>query len=210
MTDIEGERTPQLSTRATFGLQISILVLLLAASSAPTPLYSVFQAEWGFSPITITVVFGVYAVAVLAALLTVGKLSDHIGRRPVLIAALALQVLALLVFATAGNVTALLVARIVQGLSTGAAVGALGAGLLDIDKVKARSQTAWLRSPAPRSAHSSQVYSCSTSRTRLTSSSWFCLQRSSSSRSAWCSCPRRRHRRPAHSHRCDRPSVCLR
>jgi MFS family permease len=136
MTDIEGERTPQLSTRATFGLQISILVLLLAASSAPTPLYSVFQAEWGFSPITITVVFGVYAVAVLAALLTVGKLSDHIGRRPVLIAALALQVLALLVFATAGNVTALLVARIVQGLSTGAAVGALGAGLLDIDKVK--------------------------------------------------------------------------
>jgi MFS family permease len=129
-------RLPRLSIRAAFAVQVSLQVLLLAAASAPTPLYSVFQAEWGFAPITITVVFGVYAVAVLAALLTVGKLSDHVGRRPVLIAALGLQVLALLVFATAGNVAALMLARIVQGLSTGAALGALGAGLLDIDKVK--------------------------------------------------------------------------
>src|SRR5581483_9300143 len=110
--------------------------LLLAASSAPTPLYSVFQSEWGFSPITTTVVFGVYALAVLAALLVVGKLSDHIGRRPVLLAALGAQLVALTVFVTASDVTALLTARIVQGLSTGAAVGALGAGLLDINKQK--------------------------------------------------------------------------
>jgi len=126
----------RLSTRAAFALQTSIILLLLAASSAPTPLYSVFRAKWGFSPITITVVFGVYAVAVLAALLTVGKLSDHVGRRPMLFAALAIQVCALAVFVDARDVTALMIARIVQGLSTGAALGALGAGLLDIDKVK--------------------------------------------------------------------------
>jgi MFS family permease len=136
MTDPVVARRPQLSSRAAFGLQVSVLVLLLAASSAPTPLYSVFQADWGFAPITVTVVFGVYAVAVLSALLVVGKLSDHVGRRPVLLAALGLQMLALLVFATAGDVWALIVARVVQGLSTGAAVGALGAGLLDIDKAK--------------------------------------------------------------------------
>jgi MFS family permease len=127
-------RTVTLSRQATFWVQISILVLLLAASSAPTPLYSVFQAKWGFSPITVTVVFGVYALAVLAALLIVGKLSDHVGRRPVLLAALVVQLAALAVFVTASDLTSLLVARIVQGLSTGAAVGALGAGLLDIDK----------------------------------------------------------------------------
>ena len=51
--------------------------------------------------ITTTLVFGVYAVAVLAALLTLGKLSDHVGRRPVLLAALAVQAASLLVFATA-------------------------------------------------------------------------------------------------------------
>jgi predicted MFS family arabinose efflux permease len=129
-------RRSSLSSRAAFALQASLLVSLLAASSAPTPLYAVYQAKWGFSPITVTVVFGVYAVAVLAALLTVGKLSDHIGRRPVLLGAMALQMAALVVFATAGGVPELLIARVVQGLSTGAAIGALGAGLLDIDKAK--------------------------------------------------------------------------
>ncbi|HEX3872501.1 MAG TPA: MFS transporter [Solirubrobacteraceae bacterium] len=122
------------SSRTAFRLQISILVLFLAGSIAPTPLYSIYEARWGFSPITVTVVFGVYALAVLASLLIVGSLSDHIGRRPVLLAAIAVQAVAMVVFATAGGVPALLVARIVQGLSSGAALGALGAGLLDIDK----------------------------------------------------------------------------
>jgi predicted MFS family arabinose efflux permease len=126
----------RLPKSAAFYLQVSMLVSLLGAASAPTPLYRVYQNEWGFSPIAITVVFGVYALAVLGALLTVGSLSDHIGRRPVLLSAIALQVASLVVFTTAGSVTALLVARIVQGLSTGAAIGALGAGLLDIDRAK--------------------------------------------------------------------------
>jgi predicted MFS family arabinose efflux permease len=124
------------SAFAAFALQVSILLLFLAASSAPTPLYSVYEAKWGFSPITVTVVFAVYAIAVLVALLTVGSLSDHIGRRPVLLAAIVLEVAAMIVFITAEGVSALVVARVVQGLATGAAVGAIGAGLIDIHRVK--------------------------------------------------------------------------
>jgi len=71
-----------LSPRVAFGLLTSMLLMLLASSSAPTPLYATYQAEWGFSAITITVIFGVYAIAVLLALLVFGSLSDHIGRRP--------------------------------------------------------------------------------------------------------------------------------
>jgi MFS family permease len=71
-----------------FGLA-SITVSFLAASSAPTPLYATYQAAWGFSAVTTTVVFGVYAIAFLAALLTAGRLSDHIGRRPLLLAGIA-------------------------------------------------------------------------------------------------------------------------
>jgi MFS family permease len=127
---------PRLPNGAAFALQVSIVMAFLAGSSAPTPLYAVYQSEWGFSPITVTVVFGVYAVAALAALLTVGSLSDFVGRRPVLLSALALQAVAMLVFATAGGVTELLVARTVQGASTGAALGALGAGLLDLHRAK--------------------------------------------------------------------------
>src|SRR4051812_14729941 len=124
------------SPGAALYLLASITLFFLAASSAPTPLYAVYQARWGFSPITTTVVFGVYAVAVLLALLVVGSLSDHIGRRPVLLAALAVQVAAMVVFATASGVTELFIARVVQGLSTGSALGAVGAGMLDIDRIR--------------------------------------------------------------------------
>src|ERR1700753_3311874 len=70
----------------------SLIVALLASSAAPTPLYAIYQARWHFTPITTTVVFGVYAVAVLLSLLVFGKLSDHLGRRPVLITAIVVHV----------------------------------------------------------------------------------------------------------------------
>jgi predicted MFS family arabinose efflux permease len=124
----------RLSGRPALYLLASLIVSLLAASSAPTPLYAAYQAQWGFSAITTTIVFGVYALTVLAALLTLGRLSDHVGRRPVLLAALAIQAVSLLVFTTASGVPELLIARVVQGLSTGAALGAIGAGMLDVDR----------------------------------------------------------------------------
>jgi predicted MFS family arabinose efflux permease len=124
----------RLSGRPAMYLLASLIVSLLAASAAPTPLYAIYQAHWGFTPITTTVVFGVYAVAVLLALLTLGRLSDYVGRRPVLLAALAVQAASLVVFATASGVPELLAARVIQGLSTGAALGAIGAGMLDIDR----------------------------------------------------------------------------
>ncbi len=129
-------RAGHLPDGVAFYLLASVIVFFLAGSSAPTPLYSTYAAEWGFSPITTTVVFGVYAIAVLAALLTVGRLSDHIGRRPVLLAAVAGQLLAMVTYLTADGVSVLLVARVVQGLATGAAAGAVGAALLDLDQLR--------------------------------------------------------------------------
>src|SRR5579871_5640359 len=141
LTDTTATRTRSAQARASrlsgsfaFSLQVSLLVFFLAGSSAPTPLYALYEARWGFSPMTVTVVFGVYALAVLGALLTVGSLSDYVGRRPVLLVATALQAATMLIFATASGESALLVARVVQGLATGAAMGALGAGLLALHK----------------------------------------------------------------------------
>ena len=129
-------RPRRLSVGPAFYLLASIVVTLLASSSAPTPLYPVYQSAWGFSAITTTVVFGAYAIAVLAALLVVGSLSDHIGRRPVLLGALLAQTATMWIFVSATGVPQLLTARIVQGLVTGAALGAVGAGLLDLDRVR--------------------------------------------------------------------------
>src|SRR5258707_1956969 len=126
--------TRYLSPDASFYLLASMTVSFLAGSSAPTPLYPLYQAMWGFSPVMLTIVFGIYALAVLAALLVAGRLSDHLGRRPVLIVAAISQALVMLLFATAGSVTGLLVARVIQGLTTGAAIGAVGAAMIDLDK----------------------------------------------------------------------------
>jgi MFS family permease len=132
----ERTRRRRLPTPVAFALLASTVLVFLAGSSAPTPLYAVYQREWHFSPITTTVVFGVYAIAVLSALLVVGSISDHIGRRPVLLAAIAVQAVTMWIFATADGVPQLFAARVVQGLSTGAALGAIGAGLLDLDKAR--------------------------------------------------------------------------
>jgi MFS family permease len=65
-----------------------------------------------------------------------GSVSDYVGRRPVLLAGTSLQLAAMLVFATAHGVGALLTARVLQGTATGAAAGAVGAGMLDLDRQK--------------------------------------------------------------------------
>ena len=124
----------QLSPSASFFLLASITVSFLAGSSAPSPLYPLYIAEWGLSPAEVTVIFGIYAAAVLLALLIAGRLSDHLGRRPVLLVATLAQVFTMALFATATSVTGLLVARVVQGLTTGAAIGAVGAAMIDLDK----------------------------------------------------------------------------
>jgi predicted MFS family arabinose efflux permease len=112
----------------------SIVVSFLAASAAPTPMYALYARQWGFSALATTVVFGVYALAVLAGLLTFGRVSDYTGRRPVLLAGLAVQAVATVLFITAGGLGTLLLARVVQGLATGASLGAVGAGMLDLDR----------------------------------------------------------------------------
>src|SRR5215510_11537946 len=125
-----------LSPRASFFLLASITVSFLAGSLAPTPLYPVYQSQWGFSALTTTEIFGVYALALLGSLLVAGRLSDHVGRRSVLFVATLMQAVVMLLFASANGVSALLLARVVQGIATGAALGAVGAGMLDLDKTR--------------------------------------------------------------------------
>lgn len=110
------------------------LLTFLAASSAPTPLYHLYQEGLHFSAGMLTLIFGVYAMSLLAALLTVGSLSDHLGRKPVIFAALVLNMLAMLLFINEGSVAWLIAARTLQGFATGMATAVLGAALLDSDR----------------------------------------------------------------------------
>lgn len=128
-----------LSRPVAFTAVAAIFVWFLAASSAPSPLYVVYQERFAFTETTLTLVFAVYVLALIAALLVVGALSDHVGRRPVLVGAILLEIVALVLFLVAGDVTTLLVARVVQGVATGAATTTLPATLVDLEPVRGRA-----------------------------------------------------------------------
>ncbi|WP_307841430.1 MFS transporter [Streptomyces endocoffeicus] len=124
-------------------------VLFLAASSAPSPLYVIYQRQWQFTAWVLTLVFALYVVGLLGSLLVVGALSDHLGRRPVLAAAIGLEMVALTLFLTAGNVVVLAAARVLQGIATGAATTTLSATLVDLEPPHARGRAGTVTSVSP-------------------------------------------------------------
>lgn len=105
-----------------------------ASGAAPTPLYHLYQEQLGLTPALVTVIFAAYVLSLLLALLTTGALSDHVGRRPTVLGALMLNVIAMVMFITAASGAALIAARAVQGFATGVATAALGAAILDVDR----------------------------------------------------------------------------
>ena len=115
-----------------FAVAAAVIGLALAASAAPSPLYGVYQQDWQFSTLTLTLVYAVYCVGVLGALLTAGSVSDQVGRRPVIVGALSGLIASTVVFALAESVAWLFVARALQGVSTGLALGAAGAAMIDL------------------------------------------------------------------------------
>ncbi|MFI0731328.1 MFS transporter [Streptomyces sp. NPDC021225] len=101
-------------------------------SNTATPLYVLWRDELGFSSGMLTVVFACYIVGLLAALLVAGVVSDRVGRKPVLLPALALAVVASVLFATAGSIAALAIARLLSGVAVGSIVSAGMAAVADV------------------------------------------------------------------------------
>src|SRR4051795_3721064 len=122
----------RLSPRLAYVLVAAVIGLALFASGTPSPLYGTYRELWGFSSEVLTLIYATYAFGVLAALVFAGRISDQWGRRPVLILALATLLVTSVVFMLAQSVAWLFVARGVQGLATGLALGAASAALLDL------------------------------------------------------------------------------
>jgi MFS family permease len=118
--------------RVAFWVTGATLTLFLCGASAPSPLYAIYQTKFGFSATILTAIFAVYALAVLAAVLPAGELSDQVGRRPVVIFGLGLQMIATIVFLLAHGVALLFIGRILQGISVGVVIGGLSALLVDL------------------------------------------------------------------------------
>lgn len=113
-------------------------LLLMAFSTVPTPLYTLYVARDGFGPFTVTVIFAAYAVGVVASLVFVGHLSDKVGRRPLIVLAAALEILAAVGFLVRDDLAGLLVARVVSGVGIGALTATATAYLAELDGARSR------------------------------------------------------------------------
>lgn len=118
--------------RWAYGLVLGATGVALGVSGVPAPLYTLYERQWQLSPFTTTLVFAVYAIAALAAVLVSGRISDTLGRKPVLIGAFVVLIAGLVVFLLADSVPMLLLARALHGLAVGATVVAGAAALLDL------------------------------------------------------------------------------
>nr|MEA2798836.1 hypothetical protein [Phenylobacterium sp.] len=126
------KRRPTLPAGVTLaGTAIAFTSLYLAAG-ALTPLLVVYREQWKFHAAMLTLAFAVYAVGFLAALLTVGSLSDYVGRRPALLAALVVQLTSNVLFLVAPSIGWVIAGRIVQGAASGAATAAFTAALVEL------------------------------------------------------------------------------
>src|SRR6476659_1390357 len=85
---------------------------VMAFAGVPSPLYGLYRAHDHFSLFMVTVIYAVYAVGVIGALLLAGHISDWYGRRRLLLPALGIAIASALVFVASKSLAGLLTARV--------------------------------------------------------------------------------------------------
>ncbi|MDR6867189.1 MFS family permease [Microbacterium resistens] len=125
MTASPPARTAVLATAFAF-------LIVMAGTTLPTPLYAIYAEQLSFAPLMVTLLFAVYAFGVVAALVVFGRLSDVIGRRPVLIAAVVLAILSTALFLLPPALPVLFAARVLSGLAAGLMSGTGTAAIIDL------------------------------------------------------------------------------
>jgi MFS family permease len=124
---------PRLSRRAGFWAIAFSFLAVAALSTAPSALYGLYERQDHLAPLTITVVYAVYAAGVITSLLLAGHVSDWYGRRAVLIPALSLATVGTVLFVSWQSLAGLIVARVLTGLALGATVATATAYIADLD-----------------------------------------------------------------------------
>jgi predicted MFS family arabinose efflux permease len=122
----------QTGPRGGFWLIAIAFTVAMAFASVPAPLYPLYQRRDGLSALTVTIVFVMYAVGVVASLLLAGHLSDRVGRKRILVPALGLEVLAALLLLIWPTLPALITARLLSGLAVGLVTATATAYLHDL------------------------------------------------------------------------------
>jgi MFS family permease len=120
------------SLRTSFWLVVAAQVLLFAGSNLPTPLFPLYAHRYDFGPATVTALFAVYVVPLIPTLLLVGRVADRIGRRPLLVAGIALTVVSSIAFAAAQSLAWLFAGEIVYGVASGLVMSCVSVAIREL------------------------------------------------------------------------------
>jgi MFS family permease len=135
--------------RATaIGAVAAMIGALFAGSTMVTPLYIMYKQAFGFSQISLTLIYAAYVIGNICALLVFGRLSDQLGRRPMAITGMALALLSTLVFLFARDIASLYWGRIASGLAIGIGAGTGTAWLAELIGHESRSHAAVIATAA--------------------------------------------------------------
>ncbi|MGC5036887.1 MFS transporter [Streptomyces sp. DT190] len=126
----------------------AVFAVCMAGTTLPTPLYPLYQAGFGFSELTVTVVYAVYAFAVIGVLLLAGNASDTVGRRPVLLWGLGCAAAAAVCFLCATGLGWLYAGRLLSGLSAGLFTGAATAYVMELAPAGGASRATFVATAA--------------------------------------------------------------
>ena len=118
------------------------IATLYVGSTLPTPLYPIYEREFGFSELVVTEVYAIYVIGNLAVLFFFGRLSDQIGRRPTTLLALAITIASAICFLAASGTGWLFSARVLNGFAAGLGAGALTAWIAELEPAGDRSRAA--------------------------------------------------------------------
>ncbi|MFF2009545.1 MFS transporter [Streptomyces sp. NPDC058195] len=110
----------------------AVFAIGMAGTTLPTPLYGLYQQQIGFSELMVTVVFAVYAIAVITVLLVAGNRSDDVGRRPVLLVAMGLSAASAGCFLLERGLPLLFAGRLLSGCAAGLLSGAATAAVIEL------------------------------------------------------------------------------
>jgi len=126
--------------RTSFGFWVVVLAFatVMAFTTVPTPLWSLYAQRDRFSSLTVTIAFAVYALAVALSLFLAGHISDWYGRRRVLMPALALEIFASVVLLAWPSLPGLLLARVLSGLGVGAVTATAMAWIAELGGARSR------------------------------------------------------------------------
>jgi MFS family permease len=122
---------PPLGTRASFWTAGAVVALALWTSACPTMTYPLYQAEWGISTTTVTWIFAAYPIVLIPVLIVFGDLSDHIGRRACMLIGLVAELVGVMLFAFAHDVSWLLAGRAFMGIGVGLSISPANVAMVE-------------------------------------------------------------------------------